>query len=480
MNKITENSAVNKYKIMLVNRDNSYLGHLKSSIKKFGVDCITAQNGLNPFDVVTSKHPDILVTDLIRPRKEGFHVLQKIKQFAPNTSVILLTSVASLNKAMAAVKAGAFDCVQKPLTPERFEFSIQKAISQKEQEEQNGSESSEIKTSDYSAFEKIIGKSPPMQEIFKKLTKICKSDANVMIYGETGTGKDLFARTIHAYSARSSEPFIPVDCVALPETLLESELFGYEKGAFTGAESMRRGLLEYADRGTLFLDEISELAPNLQAKLLRVLQEREFRRVGGKDFQRVDLRVISATNQEPTLAVESNRLREDLYYRLNVIPLELPPLRQRKEDIPLFVEYYLQHFGNSARYRKLSIDDKAMQALLKYNWPGNVRELCNLIECLVSLTDGPVIEFSDLPENITAANPRSVRKRESGNDEASQYTGLSFQKAKNQVVAEFERAYFSNILKKCEGNISQAARQANISRRTLYRMITNHDLGKLL
>jgi len=471
---------VDKFKILLISRDTSYFGSLETSIKKYGVSCVSAQNGVNPFDVVTSQHPDILVTDLILPRREGFDVLKKIKRFDPSICVILVTPETSLHKATVAVKAGAADCVRKPLTPERFEFCIQKAISQKERVEKNQEpwEESETVTA---SFDNIVGESPVMQQVFKKLSKICKSDANVIIYGESGTGKELFARTIHTHSTRSSEAFIPVDCVALPETLLESELFGYEKGAFTGAESTRRGLLEYADGGTLFLDEISELAPNLQAKLLRVLQEQEFRRVGGKELRQVDLRVISATNQDPLQSVRSNRLREDLYYRLNVIPLELPPLRQRKEEIPVFIEYYLQHFGSFSRYRKMNMDAEAVQALMHYSWPGNVRELRNLVECLVSLTDGPVIKLADLPENITASANNGFLQ--SGNSDApgfSHFTHLSFQKAKSQLVLEFERAYFSKILKKCEGNISRAAREANVSRRTLYRMIKNHKLENLI
>lgn len=472
---------MNKFKILLISQDTSYLGSLKSSMKKYGVSCVPVHNGVKPFDVVTSMHPDILVTDLILPRREGFNLLHKIKRYDPSIYVILLAAGASLPKATAAVKAGASDCVHTPLTPERFEFCIQKALSQKERVDNNAESSGESTMAITATFDHIVGESPVMQQVFKKLAKICRSEANVIIHGESGTGKELFARTIHSHSTRSSHAFIPVDCVALPETLLESELFGYEKGAFTGAESMRRGLLEYADGGTLFLDEISELVPNLQAKLLRVLQEQEFRRVGGKELKRVDLRVISATNRDPLESVRSNRLREDLYYRLNVIPLELPPLRQRKEDIPVFIEYYLQHFGNSSRYRRMRMDEEAMQALIHYSWPGNVRELRNLIECLVSLTDGAVIKFADLPENITAATNNGFLP--SGNCDTpgfSQFTHLTFKEAKGQLVLEFERTYFSKILKKCEGNISRAAREANVSRRTLYRMIKNHNLENLI
>ena len=226
-----------------------------------------------------------------------------------------------------------------------------------------------------------------MKKLFKKVMKIAQGSANVMIYGESGTGKEMLARSIHANSLQKANPFIPVDLVAVPENLLESELFGYEKGAFTGAESVRRGLLEYADQGTLFLDEICELAPKLQAKLLRVIQEQEFRRVGGNKLIKVNLRIISATNKEPKMAVNSGLLREDLFYRLNVIPLVLPPLRERKEDILLLVHYYLEKFGELSTSGIKSIDLAAMDAMMSYSWPGNVRELQNLVEQVVSLAE---------------------------------------------------------------------------------------------
>lgn len=270
--------------------------------------------------------------------------------------------------------------------------------SEKKYQQLRKSNSARDKNINPDMFDGMVARSGIMQEIMGKVLKIANSKANVLIYGDSGTGKELLARSIHNRSRLSSEVFIPIDCVALPDNLLESELFGYEKGAFTGAESMRRGLLEFADGGTLFLDEICELAPNLQAKLLRVLQEREFRRVGGKTLIKVDLRIISATNKYPLDAVKSGYLRQDLYYRLNVIPLELPPLKNRKEDIPLLADHFLEHFGKSARTRKKGIQESVLNALVDYSWPGNVRELRNLIECIVSLTDNSQITLSDLPD----------------------------------------------------------------------------------
>lgn len=319
----------------------------------------------------------------------------------------------------------------------------------------------------------MIGQSSVMQNLFERVIKLAKSNANVLIYGESGTGKELIVRSIHEHSPRANKALIPVDCVALPQNLLESELFGYEKGAFTGADFTHHGLLEYADQGTLFLDEICELDVHLQSKLLRVLQEREFRRVGGKSLIKIDIRIISATNVQPLKAVEDGRFREDLYYRLNVIPIEIPPLRQRREDIPLLVNHYFEHFGKSAKSRKKKLDDGVIKALVDYSWPGNVRELKNLVEFVVSLTVGENVRLADLPEYITS---KSGPKK----NQYSHIQAPPFLKAKAQVLQGFEKEYFSTLLTKCGGNISKAAQMAGVSRRTTYRMINSYNLYPLI
>lgn len=316
-------------------------------------------------------------------------------------------------------------------------------------------------------FGKIIARSRIMQELFAETIRIAKSDANVMIYGESGTGKELFAQTIHANSRRKKKPFIPVDCVALPENLLENELFGHEKGAFTGAVSAHRGLLQIADHGSLFLDEICELALNLQAKLLRVLQEYEFRRIGSNKLTTVDLRIISATNKEPNEAVKSGLLRQDLYYRLNVIPLVVPPLRKRQIDIPLLFAYFFKKSRSSNRSAgKTTLDPEVLHAMMNYSWPGNVRELKNLVERLISLVDGSRIRLSDLPQDI-----RSVL----GHPQIQQDRLMKspFFAAKK----EFEKEYFSNLLEIFDGNISKAARFAQIDRKTIYRIIKECNIN---
>ncbi len=459
-----------KGKILIVDSDTTTVQSLKQSVKKFGFNCISTSNCLEMIDLVSKERPDIIFTDFTIHGDNGFSLLEEVKDLDPNILIIILAANGTIESAIGTMKAGAFDYIQKPFSVKQVENSLEKAITHKRR---NGGVLINNPVGEPHNFDGMIAESEVMQDIFWKVLKISNSKANVLIYGDSGTGKELLARSVHNRSRLSSEAFIPVDCVALPENLLESELFGYEKGAFTGAESMRRGLLEYADGGTLFLDEICELAPNLQAKLLRVLQEREFRRVGGKSLIKVDLRIIAATNKNPADAVKNNFLREDLYYRLNVIPLELPPLKSRKEDISLLVHHYLDHFGKSSKTGKKNIGDEVINVLMNYLWPGNIRELRNLIECMVSLTDSAEITLSDLPEHISGTLKQNHVKY-------SELHELPFMTAKNQVIKDFEKEYFKNLLGNCAGNISKGAQLAAVSRRTIYRMISTYDLHKLL
>ncbi|MFQ5707194.1 MAG: sigma-54 interaction domain-containing protein [bacterium] len=323
-------------------------------------------------------------------------------------------------------------------------------------------------------FGSIIGRSPQMQELYKTIIKVSRSSANVFIYGESGTGKELVARTIHAQSQRKNQAFIPLDCVALPRSLLESELFGYEKGAFTGANNLKRGLIEYADQGTIFLDEITELHIELQAKLLRVLQEMQFRRIGGKDLIDIDVRIISATNCDPQEAVLNRKLREDLFYRLNVIPIFIPPLRERKEDIPLLVEHTVGELCKSNDRKRCAISDEAIEYLMNYGWPGNIRELKNLIERLLTLADQDTISIKDLPAEMT------TNRVVNATPEYKNAVILPYNKAKQQNIKTFERQYFSRLLDRYNGNISKVAKEAEVSRKTIYNILHKHDPGNSL
>lgn len=321
------------------------------------------------------------------------------------------------------------------------------------------------------AFGMLIGKNKQMQIINETISKISDSDANVFIYGESGTGKELVARTLHSMSRRKSETFIPVDCVALPKNLLESELFGFEKGAFTGAYKIKRGLLEYADGGSFFLDEITEMNFDLQAKLLRVLQEKQFRRIGGKELLDVDIRIISATNRNPKEAIDNKQLRQDLYYRLNVIPIYVPPLRERAEDIPLFVIHFIKEISKSNEQASHEVTDDAMEKLINYRWPGNIRELRNVIERSLALARNDLISVADLPDEIVhnKSTHRKIEKNES--------LILPYNQAKKQNLLSFERSYFSKLLDKNLGNITKVAKEAKVSRKTIYNILKKHRLN---
>jgi DNA-binding NtrC family response regulator len=481
-----------KRKILLIGKKSESSNLLEQVIEHLGYRCLKLTHSSNLLDFVSLERPDIVITDLNGSEKDGLDILKELRKCDPNSVVIILTANATLGSAIEALRFGAFDYLIKPVSQEQLEaairraahckfLSVQKNLSIMEKLEAairkvtNPKRPTVDKVSllkqiseNQSSDNVIIGKSKVMQEIFDQVMKISKTDANVMIYGESGTGKELIAHSIHANSHRKTKAFIAIDCVALPETLLASELFGYEKGAFTGAESRREGLLEYADHGTLFLDEICELAPNLQAKLLRVVQQNEFRRVGGKRLLKVNLRIISATNRDPAEAVRTGQLRPDLYYRLNVIPLELPPLRARKEDIPMLVKYFLGKFGAVTNGETKMVDPPAMEAMMNYDWPGNVRELKNLVERVVTLTDGPKILLSDLPRCV----------RNSTEHENLKYAitpNLPFLEARRQIMQEFEKEYLANLLKQCAGNISKAANIAKISRRTMYRVLNSNQ-----
>ncbi len=454
-----------KLKALIIDDDKIDSKYLAAKLTKLGLDCKILINSAQAIEFISADPPDIVLTDLMMPQKNGLDILHDIKELNLKPIVIVLTAYGSIKSAIDSMKAGAFDYILKPFSPEQLEASIKKAIQYKLLTDENyilHDGDSQIPGSG-----NIIGGSKVMQDLFEELTKISKSEGNVMIYGESGTGKELIARNIHANSKRKHHALIPVDCVALPENLLESELFGYEKGAFTGAESMRRGLIEYADKGTLFLDEICELAPNLQAKLLRVLQESEFRRIGGKELIKVNIRIISATNKKPEDAIKNGTLREDLFYRLSVIPVELPPLRKRKEDIVILLDYFLNKFNDSENSIRKTFSPKAIDVLTNYLWPGNIRELQNLVERVVSLIDGPVIKLNHLPENTRTSAQQN---------QDNHLNDSPFLDEKKKILENFEKTYFKNLLIKYHGNISKAAEYAKISRRTLYRMINTYEL----
>ena len=448
------------YKVLLVDDEIEIIRGRSKIVEDLGFKCITALNGKNAIKLVKNKRPDIVLTDIKMPNNDGFDVLKATRKFDPDIPVILFTGYGSIDSAVQAMKLGAYDYIQKPVSVEILEVVLKKAVDFLQLKKENLVLKSQIQEN--CQLDNMIANSKIMQDIAKRIKKIAQSDANVFVYGESGTGKELVAQNIHSHSRRCDKPLIPVDCVALPGTLMESELFGYEKGAFTGAVGSKPGLMELANGGSLFLDEITELDINLQAKLLRVLQEQKFRRVGGTKTIHVDVRIISATNIVPLKAVKDGKLRQDLYFRLNVVPIELPPLRERKDDISLLVQHFIEKYNPSTPREIIGISKEAVKCLKSYDWPGNVRELQNVVEQTMLLTENDVISPEDLPDHI----------KENGMYEIELPTEtMKFQEAREKYLNEFCKKYVENMLTKCNGNISMVARQSGMSRWTIYRMM---------
>ena len=450
------------YKVVLIDDENEILNDRSKIINELGFECFTAKDGKEGVTIINQEQPDVVLTDMKMPKYDGFYVLKEAKNMNPNIPIVVFSGYGTIQSAVEAMKLGAYDYLQKPFSIEMMEVVLKKAIEYGKLKKENIILKSQIKES-YS-LENFIGKSKVIQEIAKRVKKVAQSDSSVFIYGESGTGKELIARNIHLYSHRKDKPFIALDCVALPPTLIESEIFGYEKGAFTDAKISKPGVIELADGGSLFLDEIAELNPNLQAKLLRVLQERQFRRLGSTKLIKVDLRIISATNVNPVQAIAENKLRQDLYYRLNVVPIYIPPLRERREDIPLLINYFINKLNPSFPDEIKGISNDAKNILKTHNWPGNVRELENVIEQMMSLTENEIISIDDIPIEITTGD--TILPEEN-------FENLNFKDAKEKFLNKFSKQYINKLLAKYNGNISKVARKSGISRWTIYRILKN-------
>jgi two-component system response regulator AtoC len=432
-------------KILVVDDEAIVREALSDWLKDIGYQVFTAENGHKALEVIEKEKPGIMIADLVMPGMDGIELMRRAKAHQPNIEVIIITAYASVPTAITAMKEGAYDYIEKPFCPERAELLVKKLAEHRELVEENLSLRQKLE--DRYRFENIIAKSSKMQRVIEVIKVVAKSNATVLITGESGTGKELVARAIHSQSDRRSKPFVAVSCAALPESLLESELFGHEKGSFTGAYAQKKGKFEFANGGTLFLDEVGEMSANIQVHLLRVLEEKEFTRVGGNEPIKVDVRVISATNKDLRKAIEKQEFREDLYYRLNVVNIELPPLRERKEDIPLLAEHFLHKFAMENRKEVTEFSPEAIEFLLDYDWPGNVRELENAIERAIILSKDSPITTADLPqENLLPVGSTSTGKN----------------------LKEVEKSHILNVLRETGENYSEAARILGVSRMTLY------------
>ena len=425
---------------------------LEQLVRSWGFLAESACDGEEALEKVTSFRPAIVITDLVMPRMDGLSLLRALQQQGADVTTLLLTAQGTVETAVEAMKEGAYDYLTKPIDLQRLKILLDKIVERLETMREVKALRRQLRES--GTFGSMIGNAPEMRKIYQVIEQAAPTGASVLITGESGTGKELVAQTIHQLSPRASFPFVAINCAAIPETLLESEIFGHEKGAFTGAADRRPGCFELADRGTLFLDEIGEMTPTTQVKLLRVLQEQKFRRVGGRTEQTVDVRVLAATNVDPMEAVQKGKLREDLYYRLNVFALCLPPLRERKEDLPLLVQSFINEFNARNQRSIAGLEQQAMRMLEQYAWPGNVRELRNVIERATIIAPGPFIEPQHLPPIVV--------------DEPAPTQQAQLALGPGTTVEEAERRLIMMTLQHTRDNKTRAAEILGISLKTLH------------
>jgi DNA-binding NtrC family response regulator len=439
-------------RVLIVEDDAPTRRGLAELVRTWGFATEAAADGEEALKLVTSFRPAIVITDLFMPRITGLQLLKALKD--EDVKVVLLTAQGSVESAVEAVKDGAEDYLTKPVDPQKLKLLLQRIAEMNAQKRENEALRRQLR--EKGTFGRIVGNSPSMRRIYQVIEQASPTPASVLIIGESGTGKELIAQTIHQLSPRAQSPFVAINCAAIPETLLESEIFGHERGAFTGAIDRRAGCFELADSGTLFLDEIAEMQAVTQVKLLRVLQERKFRRLGGRVEQEVDVRVIAATNVNPTDAIREGRLRDDLYYRLNVFAIELPPLRDRKEDLPLLVQAFIDEFNARDRRQIRGVTPDAMRMLQVYDWPGNVRELRNVMERATILARGELVEAQHLPRFGAPSKP----------PESASPAGVTI--APGMTVDEAERRLIMATLEAAGGNKTRAAEMLGISLKTLH------------
>ena len=454
-------------KILVVDDDAVARELLAEALKKEGYDVEAFGSGEAAIARGREGRVDLVLTDIRMGAVDGLTVLREFKRMSQDTAIVVLTAFGSLEGAIEAIKQGAYDYLAKPFKKEEIKLVVQRSLDHCRLLRENTKFREELKSKD--EWSPLVGSSPAMLEVYKLVARVSESKSTVLLQGESGTGKELIARAIHGNSPRRDKPFVPVNCGALPDTLLESEMFGYEKGAFTGAVGTKTGLFESASGGTLFLDEVGELGQALQVKLLRVMQDHEVRRVGGTHSIKVDVRIIAATNRDLEQFVKEGKFRDDLFYRLNVVRITLPSLTERQEDIPMLAHYFLQKCATGTTTPVRGFHPDTMELLNRYRWPGNVRELENAIERAVSLSHGPLLTPDDLPAAIRQAPIHAEAKPES--PDATEPVCLTLE--------EVEKRHLVRVLKETKGNKVKASKILGIDRRTLYRMAERFglDLG---
>ena len=442
--------------ILIVEDEKNAREGLREALQSPAYTILLAENGFQAEEIIRDKAVDLVLSDLKMPGMTGLDLLKKVQVISPPTIFIIITAYGTVDSAVEAIKEGAYDYLTKPINLDQLELLIARSLKRKELEAENIYLKEQLQKR--YGLENMIGHSRAMERIFELIRQISPSSCTVLITGDSGTGKELVARAIHQLSPRKDKPFIPIHCAALSPSLLESELFGHERGAFTGAISQKKGKFEIADGGTIFLDEISEIPLEIQVKLLRFLEMREFERVGGTRTIKVDIRFLAASNANLEPLVQEGRLREDLYYRLNVVRIKLPTLRERREDIPLLVNTFIGEFSRANRKKVTAITPRALQMLQAYNWPGNIRELKNCVESMVVLTKKTVLGVEDLPARFQTEKP----------PELSALSSLNIKTMEKELVR--------NALAQSSGNKRQAAELLGISRRTLYRKMEEYGL----
>ena len=436
---------------------------LEAQLKRDGYDVIAVEDGQQALDALEEHHVDVIISDLRMPKVDGMTLLKQVVRELPDIPVIIITAHGTVDTAVEALKLGAFDYITKPFEQSELRNVVGKAARTRELTQREvAPEPSEP------GRYRLIGQSPPMAEVYNIIEKVADTPSTVLLTGESGTGKELIARALHENSSRKDKPFIRVNCAAIPRDLIESELFGYEKGAFTGAVTSKPGRFELAHGGTLFLDEIGEIPVNMQVKLLRAIQEQEFERVGGIKTIEVDVRLVAATNRDLAHEIKQGRFREDLYYRLNVVQVRLPPLRERTSDIPLLIEHFVKRFREKLKKEVVGASDAAMHRLLSHPWPGNIRELENVIERCILFSEGDQIEVGDLPAEVRAevAGSASVAPPKTEKPPGDRPTpGLK--EAVREAASKVERELIVRALSQTGGNVTHTARLLKISRKSL-------------